>query len=511
MKFAIIAGVTLIAAITASSFARADTEFSYRGELLENGNLANGVYSMDYSLWDAVAGGNQIGATITINAVQVTDGRFTVALDFGAAALDNTDRWLEVAVNATSLVPRQPITRVPYAIQTRGINVSEERNVGIGVADPIYPLHLESQNDITAAISNTLSGDFTTYGVVSEVLADQGTGVWARHSSTDGVAPAILGETLSFTAGAVAVRGLASADSGESYGVVGESAGLFGRGVFGWAKATVNTTNYGVFGQADSPFGIGVLGYHPATTGTGAAVYGNTGSRSDYAVAVYGIVTSIEPGVSSAAVRGENQSQTDSGIGVWGSQNGDGYGVYGSVSNAFVAGGFGGAGVAGRHEAQTGLGIGVIGRGDSPGGWDFFANGIAADFGSPSSIRWKHNVANISNPLEKLSRLRGVYFDWDSEHGGRHDVGMIAEEVGVVLPEIVQYEPNGIDANGMDYSKMTPLLVEAVNALRTEKDLQIESQALVIVQLQEDNKKLNARLDAIEELFSQLSATTAQR
>ena len=58
-----------------------------------------------------------------------------------------------------------------------------------------------------------------------------------------------------------------------------------------------------------------------------------------------------------------------------------------------------------------------------------------------------------------------MYFTWDEEHGGQHDVGMIAEEVGKVLPEIVVYEENGIDADGMDYSKLTPLLVEAVKAL----------------------------------------------
>ncbi len=52
-------------------------------------------------------------------------------------------------------------------------------------------------------------------------------------------------------------------------------------------------------------------------------------------------------------------------------------------------------------------------------------------------------------------------------------MGFIAEEVGEVLPEIVVYEENGVDAIGMDYSKMTPLLVEAVNALRAEKDAEI--------------------------------------
>lgn len=47
---------------------------------------------------------------------------------------------------------------------------------------------------------------------------------------------------------------------------------------------------------------------------------------------------------------------------------------------------------------------------------------------------------------------------------------MVAEEVGEVVPEIVAYEANGIDANGMDYSKLTPLLVEALKELRDEND-----------------------------------------
>ena len=67
--------------------------------------------------------------------------------------------------------------------------------------------------------------------------------------------------------------------------------------------------------------------------------------------------------------------------------------------------------------------------------------------------------------------IRGIFFDWDQEHGGKHDVGMIAEEVGKVLPEIVVYEENGVDAIGMDYSKITPLLVEAIKAQQKEIEL----------------------------------------
>jgi hypothetical protein len=94
----------------------------------------------------------------------------------------------------------------------------------------------------------------------------------------------------------------------------------------------------------------------------------------------------------------------------------------------------GGIGVYGIATATTGTNFGVIGECDSPGGYDFYAAGAGINYGSSSSRRWKKNVEPIADPLGKLSQVRGVYFDWDAAHGGAHDVGMIAEEVGKVLP-----------------------------------------------------------------------------
>lgn len=99
-------------------------------------------------------------------------------------------------------------------------------------------------------------------------------------------------------------------------------------------------------------------------------------------------------------------------------------------------------------------------------GGHFSTAGPGEDYGAASSIRWKTNIVEIDNPLAKLNAMRGVYFDWDEEHGSQHDVGCIAEEVGKVLPEIVVYEENGVDANGMDYSKLTPLLIEAIKTFQ---------------------------------------------
>ena len=83
-----------------------------------------------------------------------------------------------------------------------------------------------------------------------------------------------------------------------------------------------------------------------------------------------------------------------------------------------------------------------------------------------------------------------MYFDWDEKHGDRHDVGFIAEEIGEVLPEIVVYEANGIDATGMDYSKLAPLLVEAANAMRREYQQKFEEQERQINSLRQKINEL---------------------
>jgi predicted nuclease with TOPRIM domain len=120
--------------------------------------------------------------------------------------------------------------------------------------------------------------------------------------------------------------------------------------------------------------------------------------------------------------------------------------------------------------------------------------------------------------------LRGVYFDWDQEHGGRHDIGMIAEEVGAVLPEIVVYETNGVDATAMDYSRLTPLLVEAVKALKQEtNDLKqqlarkqaAKSEAAErlarLRQLQQANNDLEDHLRRLESVVAGLDGAGVRR
>jgi hypothetical protein len=83
---------------------------------------------------------------------------------------------------------------------------------------------------------------------------------------------------------------------------------------------------------------------------------------------------------------------------------------------------------------------------------------------------------------------------------------MIAEEVGRVLPEIVRYEQNGADAIGMDYGKVTPLLVEAVKDLKSEVDRlrqQNTDKDAAIKALEDSNRDLQNRLAKVEKLMVQ--------
>ncbi len=110
-----------------------------------------------------------------------------------------------------------------------------------------------------------------------------------------------------------------------------------------------------------------------------------------------------------------------------------------------------------------------------------------------SSGRWKTNVRTIQDAMDKVRRLRGVYFDWKEQ--GTHDVGMIAEEVGRVIPEIVDYEANGTDASSLAYDRLVALLVEALK----EQDARITELEQAVTR----NKQLEQRLDTLERLLQQ--------
>ncbi|MBD3299312.1 MAG: hypothetical protein GF341_11695 [candidate division Zixibacteria bacterium] len=94
--------------------------------------------------------------------------------------------------------------------------------------------------------------------------------------------------------------------------------------------------------------------------------------------------------------------------------------------------------------------------------------GLANRWDTYSSRRWKHDIETIDNAVETVEHLRGVTFKWNENDA--NDLGLIAEEVGDVLPEVVQYEDNGVDAQSVDYARLVAVLIEAVKEQQQQID-----------------------------------------
>jgi endosialidase-like protein len=91
---------------------------------------------------------------------------------------------------------------------------------------------------------------------------------------------------------------------------------------------------------------------------------------------------------------------------------------------------------------------------------------IADAWTTYSSRRWKTDVQPIDGALDKVQRLSGVYFNWKAN--GKHDLGLVAEDVVKVIPELVAFEANGIDARSVDYGRLAAVLVEAIKEQQRE-------------------------------------------
>jgi hypothetical protein len=105
------------------------TLFTYQGELSVSNLPTHGTFNMTFKLWTASTGGSQAGSTITTNGVIiVTNGLYTVYLDFGPQYNAGTPYWLELGVETngagsfTTLSPRQELTPIPYAITAENVD-----------------------------------------------------------------------------------------------------------------------------------------------------------------------------------------------------------------------------------------------------------------------------------------------------------------------------------------------------------------------------------------------------
>lgn len=92
----------------------------------------------------------------------------------------------------------------------------------------------------------------------------------------------------------------------------------------------------------------------------------------------------------------------------------------------------------------------------------------ATQFTTSSSKRVKTNIKKLKNGLDTVQKLNPVSFKRKGK-GGKNDIGLIAEEVDKILPEVTGKDENG-QISGLDYSKLTAVLIQAVKELSVEVD-----------------------------------------
>ena len=104
---------------------------------------------------------------------------------------------------------------------------------------------------------------------------------------------------------------------------------------------------------------------------------------------------------------------------------------------------------------------------------DIVANSIAGS----SDARFKTNINPIVNPLEKVLKLNGITFDWNTEEfssrafSEKRSIGFIAQEVERILPEVVETEKTTEGYKSVQYDKIVALLVEAIK--EQQKQIQL--------------------------------------
>ncbi len=299
--------LALLVALVAATASAQTTQFTYQGRLTDSSLPANGSYDFQFKLFDALAGGSQVGGTLSPTNVTVTNGIFTVTLDFGSAVFPGANCWLDISVRLaggggfTTLSPRQPISSTPYAIKSLSaanadslsvacINCVTSSQIGgvlgsqVTGAIPVASVpagssnYLQNSTTLQTGANFNISGNGTVGGTLSGYNVNATTQFnlnGARVLSASGTNNLFSG----YSAGQANTTGGYNAFFGSKAGQANTTG--YDNAFFGHGAGQVNTT-----GSANSFFGS-LAGYANTTAGNNAFFgYGagqvNTGSANSF-------------------------------------------------------------------------------------------------------------------------------------------------------------------------------------------------------------------------------------
>ncbi len=250
------------------------TAFTYQGQLSAAGGPANGSYDLAFSLFGAASGGTPGAGPITNSATQVSNGLFTVTLDFGAGVFTGSNYWLDISVSPagsntfTELSPRQPLTPVPYAFYSPSA----------GAAFTASTATSATTSASASTFSSPLGGDVTgtqEATIVSSVGGQTAASVASGASAANGATSSNTVNTIinrdasgSFSAGSITLNGnldlpATTATAGVIYSSSHTLLHSFGTANFFAGSGAGNLTMSGPYNT-----GIGFNAFHANTTGS---------------------------------------------------------------------------------------------------------------------------------------------------------------------------------------------------------------------------------------------------
>lgn len=330
---------------TVSAQALASSSFTYQGELKDSGGLANGTYDLSFKLFNSLNA--QVGSTLLANGVNVTDGKFTVNLDFGDVFAGQA-LSLEMAVRPTgggvyvTLAPRQDLAGTPYA-QAFQIPLNQSNTYATG---PMVNLTNASTAPASSVMRLTGGSPSGTFGA--------GTG----YSPTLGVDTATGNGVTAYTSATAAYTMYARAAGASSIALVADQAAAGARSALFRSLDAANASNCVEIAQAGTGRALQAYSANLANTanlvdlsqgGTGRAMYisaGNAASTSNG-------VEVVQLGTGRAALF--TNSNADSTLPTLTATNA---GTGDSIPNGSQDNG-----IAIKGVATGGFGIGVMGRG----------------------------------------------------------------------------------------------------------------------------------------------------
>jgi hypothetical protein len=411
-------------------------QMPYSGRVVDTGGLpiSNGSYSMKFVLYSVVTGGSGIFEEIhdgiqdygngACTKISTVDGKFSSNIGscntLTADVLNKTAIYLEIQLDYDNngsyeevFTPRKRLASAPAAFNAVQL-------VADGVGASTNTMKINSSGNL---VFKTATQNIFTVNPSGDIAGYDGTGKKMMAISNT------IDSNLNIGAGA----GNAQLAGALANVLVGYESGRF-----------ITDGDYNV--------GVGYQSLYGATSGTSNTAVGNkalysnvSGNQNTIIGKDAGYLTTGSGNVLIGYQAGYNETGNNK-LYIANSNTATPL-IYGDFSTGYI-----------------GLGLNNPSyRIDLPNTATAAGQGRANAWTTYSSVRWKENIVTMEGALAKIRQLRGVYYD--PKGGGDKQIGFIAEEVGKVLPELVEWESDGVYAKSLKYDRINALTVEAIKDL----------------------------------------------